>query len=86
MSQVDRVLTMLRDAGPRGVCSETFYASRLPNARNRIAVELRDRGFVIERGPCAEHVHGATQYFRYVLVHDPERQPLEQAAFAFAPP
>lgn len=74
MTQTERVLAMLRDAGGRGVCSASFYEAHLPHARNRIAVELRDRGFVVSRGPCTEHEH-ATGYFRYRLTHDPEMAP-----------
>lgn len=74
MTQTERVLSMLRDAGSAGVCSQTFYAAYLPHARNRISVELRDRGFVVDRGPCREHDHDTT-FFRYVLRYDPERQP-----------
>lgn len=70
MTQTERVLSMLREAGDYGVCSEEFYASYLPHARNRIAEDLPKRGFVIARGPCKEHDHN---YFRYSIAVDPER-------------
>ena len=77
-SQTERVLVMLREAGATGCCSSEFYAAHLPHARNRLAVELRDRGFLIERGPC-EDDHGTARYFRYRIVFDPERQPKQLA-------
>lgn len=79
MTQTERVLEMLRAAGKRGVCSQEFYRSYLPHARNRISVELRDRGFVIVRDSCEENDHGTGHYFRYVLFHDPERVPVQEA-------
>ena len=81
MTQTQRVLEMLRVAGGYGICSEEFYAAHLPHARNRISVELRDRGFLITRGPCTEHQH-RTPYFRYVLAVDPERAPVQQRLIA----
>jgi hypothetical protein len=78
VTQAERVLAILRDAGSRGVCSLTFYRSGLPHSRNIVATELRHRGFVIDRAPCAEDDHGRAPYFRYVLAHDPERAPVQQ--------
>lgn len=82
MTQADRVLAMLRRAGADGLCSRELYRGDehgpLPNGRNRIAVELRDRGFLIARGPCRDHDHGEAGYYRYVIEHDPERVPQQQ--------
>ena len=78
MTQTERTLAMLRDAGARGVCSHAFYAAYLPHARNRIAIELRDRGFVIAREPCRESDHGSGTYYRYTLEYDPERVPQQE--------
>lgn len=78
MTQTERTLAMLRDAGPRGVCSLAFYAARLPHARNRIAIELRDRGFVIDREPCHEDDHGDGTYYRYRIAYDPDRAPVQE--------
>ena len=77
MTQTDRTLAMLREAGARGVCSHAFYEARLPHARNRIATELRDRGFIIERGPCMYGDHGRGIYYRYTIRHDPEYAPVQ---------
>jgi hypothetical protein len=82
MTQADRVLAMLREAGGDGLCSVAFYRAALPHARNRIAVELRDRGFVIDRGPCLDADHGPTGYYRYTLRFDPERVPQQQRLLA----
>ena len=71
MTQTERVLTDLRNH--EWVCARDWYASAIPNARNRIS-ELRKRGFGITSEPCPD-VHGPT-YFRYQLGHDPEREPL----------
>lgn len=71
-SQHHTVLSMLVKAGRVGVCSSTFYASALPHARNRISVELKQRGHHIDAEPCQdEHETG---YFRYRYVHGPERE------------
>lgn len=75
MTQTDRVLSMLREAGQDGVCSLAFYEAHLPHARNRIAVELRDRGFGIASEPCDRGDHGDGAYRRYRIEHDPESQP-----------
>jgi len=71
-TQHHQVLAMLVKAGADGVCSSVFYASALPHARNRISVELKGRGYHIESAPCADP-HD-TGYFRYRLLHGPERE------------
>lgn len=76
MTQVARVLTMLREAGPQGVCSIGFYRAALPHARNRISIELKARGYVIRSEPCGEDDHGDTTYFRYWLISEPARSDL----------
>ena len=46
MTQRQRVLKMLQDAGPKGVSSKTFIESYLPRAAARIQ-ELKDEGVPI---------------------------------------
>ncbi len=74
MSQKDRVLADLREAGEQGVCSSHWYRGYIPNARNRIG-ELEQEGFVIASAPCADE-HGPA-FFRYWLTFDPERTPVQ---------
>ena len=50
MGQRQTVLTMLEDAGERGVTSNTFFASHLPRFSARIH-ELRNAGHVITKEP-----------------------------------
>lgn len=84
MTQTERTLAMLREAGARGVCSRAFYAAYLPHARNRIASELRDRGFLIDRAPCVEDDHGSGTYYRYTIAYDPERMPKQERLLEMA--
>lgn len=59
MTQRERVLKMLRDAGMEGVRSDTFVAAYMPRAAARIK-ELRDAGYNIS----STHER---QFVRYVL-------------------
>lgn len=68
--QVDQVLEQLRGAGAAGVCAAHFYATGIPNARNRVG-ELRARGHHIESTTCVDD-HRAN-YARYSYRHGPER-------------
>lgn len=70
MTQKAVVLSDLQHAGLRGVCAVTWYAGAIPNARNRIG-ELKREGWCIAAAPCGDD-HGPG-YFRYVLIHGPER-------------
>ena len=67
------VLSMLVKAGRDGVCSLVFYRCGLPNARNRISIDLRARGHHIESSVCQDD-HDGTPYARYFYVHGPERE------------
>lgn len=69
-TQKARVLSDLRAAGLRGVCSEEWYSRAIPNARNRV-VELKRDGWCISSAPCGND-HGPG-YFRYVIIHGPGR-------------
>ena len=60
MKQVERVLRMLREAGPLGVTNYEFYRCYLPRFGGRI-FELRTEGYVID----VEFVK--TGCFRYTL-------------------
>jgi len=79
-SQEQRVLAMLERAGLAGICSLEFYRGDehgpMPNARNRIWERhggLIAGGYHVESFPCPDE-HGQAGYFRYVLIHGPERQ------------
>lgn len=70
MSQKEKVLYDLKEAGLLGVCAEHWYRGAIPNSRNRIG-ELRREGHHIASAPCGDD-HGPG-YARYVLLHGPER-------------
>ena len=53
MGQRQTVLTMLEDAGERGVTSNTFFASHLPRFSARIH-ELRNAGHTITKEPVEQ--------------------------------
>ena len=73
VSQTDRVLEMLRERQGGWLCSSAFYAAQLPHARNRIAEELKPKGFVIETRPCHSPEHPASaRYVEYRIALDPE--------------
>lgn len=61
MTQQEKVIAMLEQAGPEGVTSNQFYAACLPRFSARIH-ELRGKGFDIVKEPV-ENGH-----FRYILV------------------
>jgi hypothetical protein len=67
MSQKDRVLEMLRQAGTRGVHSFEFYEARLPRAAARI-LELRAEGHKI--AAVRELFRGESNGVRYRLVEN----------------
>lgn len=61
MTQQEKVIAMLEQAGPEGVTSNQFYNAFLPRFSARIH-ELRSKGFDIRKEPV-ENGH-----FRYILV------------------
>lgn len=66
-TQKERVLELLRESGPYGLCASHMYSNCLPNGRNRI-MELRKEGWCISSSPCQdEHV---ASFFRYRLNHE----------------
>lgn len=74
MSQVEKVLDDLRAAGRDGVCSSHWYATFIPNSRNRIG-ELTKAGYIITSEPCRDD-HGRTTFYRYRLVSVPNPKQL----------
>ena len=70
MSQKERMLHDLRLAGHEGVCSSHWYATGIPNSRNRVG-ELDKLGYVIRSEPCRDHEAGAPAYHRYILTREP---------------
>lgn len=64
MTQRDRILSMLRAAGPAGVHSFVFFEERMPRAA-AVVHTLRREGFEIESRP-ARH-RGEAQGVLYVL-------------------
>lgn len=76
MSQIERVLAMLRAAGRDGLCSLDLYRSYLPNGRNRIGELEHERRFEIGREWC-HHEEQTPPHVRYRLDYDPERQPVQ---------
>ena len=69
MTQVARVLADLRER--TWTCSQYWYATGCPNARNRVC-ELEAKGFEIVSRRCESHAHGPTGFYEYRLTHDPE--------------
>lgn len=65
LTQRDRVLFELRNAGEGGVRSDVFLRLAIPRAAARVK-ELRDEGYEIES------VHD-NQYVRYILRREPGR-------------
>lgn len=64
MSQHDRILEMLENAGERGVHSFEFYEQRMPRGA-AVICELRKEGHLIESRP--ERYKGQAQGVRYIL-------------------
>jgi hypothetical protein len=73
LTQMERVLVLLREAGREGLCSLVLYGSYLPNGRNRVGELERERRFVISRSPC-HHDEPTPTHVRYRIDHDPERR------------
>lgn len=67
MSQRDRILEMLEDAGERGVHSFEFYEQRMPRGA-AVIHELKKEGHLIEARP--ERYQGDAQGVRYFLRSD----------------
>lgn len=61
MTQKQRVLAMLDEAGPEGVTSNQFYSALLPRFSARIH-ELKSEGHSIVKEPVEQG------HFRYILV------------------
>lgn len=57
MTQRQRVLKMLKEAGPKGIRSDKFFEAYLPRAAARI-LELKQEGYEI----TSEHVHPFVVY------------------------
>ncbi len=66
MTQCDRILAMLREAGSFGVYSHVFYDAHMPRFAARVR-DLRDRGYEISANP--ERHHGVSGV-RYRLLKD----------------
>ena len=60
MGQRDRILRMLTDTYPDGVCGTVFLRERMPRYAARIW-ELRAKGCAIQTEPCQDHAHETRQ-------------------------
>ena len=60
MGQRDRILRMLIDAYPDGVCGTVFLKAMMPRYGARIH-ELRAEGWDIQTERCRVHVHESRQ-------------------------
>lgn len=78
MTQREQILTMLEDAGDRGITGNTFYATFLPRFAARIH-ELKKQGHDIRRFPTEE-----PNVFLYRLVGGEGR--ITSASRATTPP
>lgn len=63
--QTVQILQFLKDAGPAGVCSNTFLRLFIARAAARIH-DLRSAGHMITSQRCVEHSHRGN-VARYVL-------------------
>jgi hypothetical protein len=70
LTQRDRVLGDLRAAGLRGVCSESWYKSALPNSRNYISALRAERHHIVSF-TCGDD-HGPN-FARYLWLHGPQK-------------
>lgn len=81
MSAWQSILHDLRLARARGewVCGSFFYSTFRPTFAQRISLDLRPRGYVIESEPCRDHHHASTIH-RYRLIREPDPEQRELIA------
>lgn len=72
MTVADSIVSDLRAS--QWVCGSHWYATFRPTFAQRISIDLRKRGFVIQSEVCLDHDHRGSIH-RYRIVIDPERQP-----------
>ena len=60
-------------------CGSWWYAKEMPTFAQRISLDLRPRGYVIESRICQEHPHRSTVH-QYRLVKEPEPRQLALVA------
>ena len=64
------ILDDLRNARPGWVCGGYFYATYRPTFAQRISLDLKPRGYVVESRVCQQHLHTSTIH-EYKLVAEP---------------
>ena len=81
MTTVQSILSDLRAArmGTGWVCGSYWYETHRPTFAQRISLDLRPRGYVVESEVCHEHDHRSTIH-RYRLVAEPPPQQLALVA------
>ena len=79
MTDKYKILEDLRAAREQGIwwCSSWWYARAMPTFAQRISLDLRPRGYVIESRICREHNHDSTIHeYRLLREPDPEQREL----------
>ena len=76
-----RILEDLRDARYHGewFCGAWWYQKAMPTFAQRISIDLKQRGYVIESRICKDHPHLSTIH-QYRLVKEPEPKQLALVA------
>lgn len=73
MTTWQRILDDLRRARSRGewCCGSDWYRNFTPTYSQRISIDLRPRGYVIESEVCKDHEHKSSIH-RYRLLREPD--------------
>lgn len=81
MTTAERILADLRAARPGSVCGSYWYANFTPTFAQRISIDIKPRGFLIESRICKKHEHKGTIH-EYTLVYDTDRDEAERLFIA----
>lgn len=70
MKTWERILNDLRERRPNYVCGAEWYAKFTPTYAQRISLDIKPRGYVIESRRCKRHVHIGSVH-EYKLTGEP---------------
>jgi hypothetical protein len=74
----ERILRDLRERQPDFVCGAEWYANYTPTFSQRISLDIKPRGYVIESRTCKRHEHKGNVH-EYRLVREPAPKQLQLA-------
>jgi hypothetical protein len=74
----ERILRDLRERQPEYICGSEWYASYTPTFAQRISLDIKPHGYVIDSRPCKRHEHIGNIH-EYRLVREPAPTQLQLA-------